>query len=104
MHRVSNRVRPARPNPLFSLTLWLDNFLSLLVLAIASLVSVLEKMSCFFLLGRACLEPAPSGCACLMADVGNGATACLEVVGRAVTQPFLEEWWAGVRPTTVNLY
>ena len=39
-----------------------------------------------------------------MADVGNGAKACLEVVGRAVTQPSLEEWWAGVRPTTVKLY
>ena len=83
-------------------TLWLDNSLSLLVPA--SLVSVLEKMSCFFLLGRACLEPAPSGSAYLTADVGNGAKVCLEVVGRAVTQPSLEEWWAGVRPTTVKLY
>ena len=95
-------LRPAHPNPLFSPTLWLDNSLSLLVPA--SLVSVLEKISCFFLLGRACLEPAPSGSAYLMADVGNGAKACLEVVGRAVTQPSLEEWWAGVRPTTVKLY
>ena len=38
-----------------------------------------------------------------MADVGDGAKACLEVVGGAMTQPSLEEWWAGVRPTVVNL-